>query len=112
MPVKFLVAHNARSDCGGLESSRSRRPTRQWMAIFVDKREWRFIHAGCILPASHLDERAFRRHLQPPEARARKSYHNPEREWRGSAAGSLLSRPCTSAGGVVASSAVNASRIL
>ena len=37
MPVKFLVAHNARSDCGGLESSRSRRPKHQWMAIFADK---------------------------------------------------------------------------
>ena len=37
MPVKFLVAHNARSDCGGLESSRSRRPKHQWMSIFADK---------------------------------------------------------------------------
>ena len=38
------------------------------------------------------------------KARARKGVVQP--------AGSLFSRPCTSAGGVVASSAVNASRIL
>ena len=67
MPVKFLVAHNARSDCGGLESSRSRRPKHQWMAIFADKaRVASYFMLAASFPASHLDKRAFRRDLQPP----------------------------------------------
>ncbi len=68
MPVKLLVAHNARSDCGGLESSRSRRPTHQWMAIFADKAQVAsYFMLAASFPLATLMSARFAAICNPPE---------------------------------------------